>query len=561
MYSSPLAASFRLVHEEPELEYRAAACLRRLCLKRYHHVGASDSRDPLHLSHSRDGEGERLLQSQGLLRPVALGKLTEQMKPASTSEKLSSPRRPLRHRTLSRQKDVGGGLFPSLGVLLESQCWAQSPNAASFYCLHSFRHVGGFDLDTASPAFPSHTKIWTRPRLPVLVEPHVPALCSAVLDDGGINKVPASVSHQAHVLLAISSVIQVGARRARTRVSSSGLLTSAVSETLSSRGRQRQPRPTSSLPQQGWGKREAVTEPGPAAPGSTGQAHQLFSPRRPLRHGPLSRQKNVGGGLFPSLGVLLESQCWAQSPNPASFYCLHSFRHVGGFDLDTASPAFPSHTKIWTRLRLPGLVEPHVPALCSVALKGGGINEVPASVSHQAHVLLAISSVIQVGARRARTRVSSSGLLTSAVSETLSSRGRQRQPRPTSSQPQQGWGRREAVAGRLCPDRQFRDRSRNIGRSDWARCYPGKPKSGSITWLICLFQPPRRPFFIWTGSVKRPYETSMSTSPVVTSKTPALQNVCRNRFGVSYKAARFCSIGTSYQGFAAAAFTCHVFGP
>ncbi|XP_077490785.1 uncharacterized protein LOC144101478 [Amblyomma americanum] len=60
MYSSPLAASFRMVHEEPELEYRAAASLRCLCLKRYHHVGASDSRDPLHLSHSRDGEGERL---------------------------------------------------------------------------------------------------------------------------------------------------------------------------------------------------------------------------------------------------------------------------------------------------------------------------------------------------------------------------------------------------------------------------------------------------------------------------------------------------------------------
>ncbi|KAK8763613.1 hypothetical protein V5799_033773 [Amblyomma americanum] len=261
-----------------------------------------------------------------------------------------------------------------------------------------------------------------------------------------ISKVPASVSHQAHVLLAISSVIQVGAHRARTRGLSSGLLTSAVSESLSSRGRQRQPRPTSSLPQQGWGKREAVTEPGPAAPGSTGQAHQLFSPRRPLRHGSLSRQKNVGGGLFPSLGVLLESQCWAQSPNAASFYCLHSFCHVGGFGLDTASPAFTSHTKIWTRPRLPVLVEPHVPALCSAVLEDGGINKVPASVSHQAHVLLAISSVIQVGARRARTRVSSSGLLTSAVSETLSSRGRQRQPRPTSSQPQQGWGRREAVA-------------------------------------------------------------------------------------------------------------------
>ncbi|KAK8763614.1 hypothetical protein V5799_033774 [Amblyomma americanum] len=258
---------------------------------------------------------------------------------------------------------MSASILYSLGVLLESQCWAQSPNAASFYCLHSFRHVGGFDLDTASPVFTSHTKIWTRPRLPVLVEPHVPALCSAALEDGGINKVPASVSHQAHVLLAISrlvheepeleyraaaclrrlclkryhhvgasdsrdplrpchsrdgegerlsqtaatardvvsgkgcgrwaiskvpasvshqahvllaisSVIQDGARRARTRVSSSGLLTLPVSETLSSRGRQRQPRPASSLPQQGWGRREAVTEPGPAAPGRAGQAHR-----------------------------------------------------------------------------------------------------------------------------------------------------------------------------------------------------------------------------------------------------------------------------------------------
>ncbi|XP_077490551.1 uncharacterized protein LOC144101323 [Amblyomma americanum] len=60
MYSLPLAASFKLVHTEPELEDRAAACLRRLCLKHYHHVGASDSRDPLHPCHSRDGERERL---------------------------------------------------------------------------------------------------------------------------------------------------------------------------------------------------------------------------------------------------------------------------------------------------------------------------------------------------------------------------------------------------------------------------------------------------------------------------------------------------------------------